>query len=56
MMRPRPLDFCSGEELYIQEQQYLRDTGHGRRGTRDSPADVSNYNILNVLKFFLNKR
>ena len=55
MMRPRPLDFCSGEELYIQEQQYLRDTGHGRRGTRDSPADVSNYNIFNVLKFFLNK-
>jgi Cys-rich protein (TIGR01571 family) len=41
MMRPRPLDFCTGEELYIQEQHYMRDTGHGRRGTRDSPADVS---------------
>lgn len=46
MMRPRPLDFCSGEELYIQEQHYMRDTGHGRRGTRDSPADVSKDIIL----------
>lgn len=48
MMRPRPLDFCSGEELYIQDQVYSRDTGNGRRGTTDSPADVSRHCILSL--------
>ena len=36
-----PIDFCTGESIHEQTKAYDRNTGHGRKGNVDSPADVS---------------